>query len=125
MHHSHASRLTIRHPDEAKATADSSRLIPPYNADAQSAKDVYALHDIIPEAEFNALPISAFKSAKSDRDRIALLPFNRSDWLKLQLKLIYSAPKANKTDLYVYTSRYPLLRSSRNFPGKLSIIFRQ
>lgn len=64
------------------------------------------MHDIIPEAEFNALPISAFKSAKSDRDRIALLPFNRSDWLKLQLKLIYSAPKANKTDLHVYTARY-------------------
>ncbi|KAI8990415.1 RNA polymerase I associated factor A49-like protein [Trametes punicea] len=87
--------------EEAREAADSSRLIPPYNADAQSPKDVYALHDIIPEAEFNALPISVFKSAKSDHDRIKLLPFNRSDWLKLQIKLIYSAPKPNKGELKV------------------------
>ncbi|KAI0830235.1 RNA polymerase I associated factor A49-like protein [Trametes gibbosa] len=93
---------TLPTADEAKATADSSRLIPSYNADAQSPKEVYALHDIIPEAEFNALPISAFKSAKSDKDRISLLPYNRSDWLRLQIKLIYSAPKANRRDLYIF-----------------------
>ncbi|KAL1937406.1 hypothetical protein VTO73DRAFT_13742 [Trametes versicolor] len=112
---------TLPTADEAKATADSSRLIPPYNADALSAKDVYALHDIIPEAEFNALPISAFKSAKSDRDRIALLPFNRSDWLKLQLKLIYSAPKANKTDLkivYYISTMMAFNKSSRSVGDK-------
>ncbi|KAI0651188.1 RNA polymerase I associated factor A49-like protein [Trametes meyenii] len=107
--------------EEAKATADSSRLIPPYNADALSPKDVYALHDIIPEAEFNALPISAFKTAKTDKDRIALLPFNRSDWLRLQLRLIYSAPKPNKTELkivYYIATMMAFYKNSRNVGDK-------
>ncbi|KAI0354308.1 RNA polymerase I associated factor A49-like protein [Trametes cingulata] len=112
---------TLPTAEEAKATADSSRLVPPYNADAQNPGDVYALHDIIPEAEFNALPISAFKSAKSDKDRIALLPFSRSDWLKLQLKLIYSAPKPNKTDLklvYYVSTMMAFFKNSRNVGDK-------
>ncbi|KAI0369256.1 RNA polymerase I associated factor A49-like protein [Pilatotrama ljubarskyi] len=112
---------TLPTAEEAKATADSSRLIPPYNADAQTPGDVYALHDMIPEAEFNALPISAFKSAKSDRDRIALLPFNRSDWLKLQLKLVYSAPKLNKTELklvYYISTMMAFFKNSRNVGDK-------
>ncbi|CDO68785.1 hypothetical protein BN946_scf184989.g51 [Trametes cinnabarina] len=107
--------------DQAKAAADSSRLIPPYNADAQSPDEVYGLHDIIPEAEFNALPVSTFKAAKSYHDRIALLPFNRSDWLKLQLKLIYSAPKANKTDLklvYYISTMMAFHKNSRNVGDK-------
>ncbi|KAI9058825.1 RNA polymerase I associated factor A49-like protein [Trametes sanguinea] len=107
--------------DEAKAAADSNRLIPPYNADAQSPDEVYSLHDIIPEAEFNALPVSAFKSAKSLHDRIALLPFNRSDWLKLQLKLIYSAPKANKTELklvYYISTMMAFYKNSRSVGDK-------
>ena len=99
--------------EEAKATADSSRLIPPYNADAERPQDVYALHDIIPEAEFNALPINAFKSASTHQERYALLPYNRSDWVKLQLRLIYSAPKPNKSDLYVCISCWFLMYSER------------
>ena len=78
--------------EEAKETADSTRLIPPYNVDAQRPQDVYALHDIIPEVELNALPVNAFKSAKTPQERYALLPHSRSDWVKLQLRLIYSAP---------------------------------
>lgn len=85
--------------EEAKEAADSNRLVPPYDADAKRPQDVYALHDIIPEAEYNALPINAFKAAKTPQDRYALLPFSRSDWVKLQLRLIYSAPKPNKSDL--------------------------
>ena len=88
--------------EEAKATADSNRLIPTYNEDAQRPQDVYALHDVIPETEFNAIPVNAFKSAKTPQERYSLLPWSRSDWVKLQLRLIYSAPKPDKRDLYVY-----------------------
>ncbi|KAI0742841.1 RNA polymerase I associated factor, A49-like protein [Daedaleopsis nitida] len=112
---------TLPTAEEAKATADSSRLIPPYNADAERPQDVYALNDIIPEAELNALPINAFKSAKTHEDRYGLLPFNRSDWVKLQLRLIYSAPKPNKTDLrvlYYISTMMGLLKNSRNVDDK-------
>ena len=98
--------MSLRLPEEAKAAADSNRLIPPYNADAQRPQDVYALHDIIPEAEFNALPIGAIKSAKTHPERYKLLPFDRSDWVKLQLRLIFSESKPDKTELCVSYLRF-------------------
>ncbi|CCM05914.1 uncharacterized protein FIBRA_08152 [Fibroporia radiculosa] len=85
--------------EEAKASADSSRLIPPYNANASRPDDVYALQDIIPDAEMNALSLSALKSAKTDQERIALLPFSRSNWIKQHVHLLFSAPKLRKIDM--------------------------
>jgi len=87
--------------EEAKASADSSRLIPPHNADAQRPDDVYSLSDIIPDAEFNALSISAYKSAQSNQDRIALLPYARSDWINQHMNLLFSGPKLRKTDMKI------------------------
>ena len=89
--------------EEAKDIADSSRLVPPYNPDAERPDDVYALHDIIPEVEFNAVPVNMFKSAKTQEDRLAVLPLKGSKWLKLQLSLAYAAPKPNKSTLCVFT----------------------
>ncbi|OSX57880.1 hypothetical protein POSPLADRAFT_1155569 [Postia placenta MAD-698-R-SB12] len=87
--------------EQAKASADSSRLIPPYNADAQRPDDVYILSDIIPDAEFNVLSIAAFKSAESNQQRAALLPFSRSNWVNQHMALLFSAPKLRKTDMKV------------------------
>ncbi|RPD77153.1 RNA polymerase I associated factor, A49-like protein [Lentinus tigrinus ALCF2SS1-7] len=112
---------TLPTTEEAKATADSSRLIPPYNADAHRPQDVYALHDIIPEAEFNALSIGAIKSAKSLPDRFKLLPFDRSDWVKLQLRLIFSEGKPDKTELktvYYISTMMAFLKNARNVGDK-------
>ncbi|OBZ74745.1 DNA-directed RNA polymerase I subunit RPA49 [Grifola frondosa] len=86
---------------QAKTSADSSRLVPPYNADAERPDDVYALHDIIPEAEFNAISIAAFKSADSNHERIALLPYKRSNWVNQHLHLLFSASKLKKTHVCV------------------------
>ncbi len=84
---------------EAKATADSNRLIPTYDENAQRPEDVYKLHDIIPEVEFNALSITPLKAAATMHERKALLPHSRSNWINQHLSLIFSAPKPNKTHL--------------------------
>ncbi|RDX40440.1 RNA polymerase I associated factor, A49-like protein [Polyporus arcularius HHB13444] len=112
---------TLPTTEEAKATADSSRLIPPYNADAQRPQDVYALHDIIPEAEYNALSIGAIKAAKTQPERLKLLPFDRSDWVKLQLRLIFAAPKPDKTELktvFYISAMMAFLKNARNVGDK-------
>ncbi|KAJ3528889.1 hypothetical protein NM688_g7932 [Phlebia brevispora] len=83
--------------EEAKAVADSSRLIPPYDEGATRADDVYKLHSIVPEAEFNALSISRLKSASNSRERISALPYSRSNWINQHINLLFSAPKPNKT----------------------------
>ncbi|KDQ55898.1 hypothetical protein JAAARDRAFT_180037 [Jaapia argillacea MUCL 33604] len=85
--------------EEAKSKADSTRLIPPYDAEASLPTDVYALHDIIPEPEWNGLSVSAL--THSERDRTALLPFSRSKWVNQHLALLFSAPKVNKSDLKI------------------------
>ncbi|EJF57477.1 RNA polymerase I associated factor, A49-like protein [Dichomitus squalens LYAD-421 SS1] len=111
-----ANTDTLPTAEEAKATADSNRLIPPYNEDAQRPHDVYALHDIIPEAEFNAIPVNAFKNANDMQDCYALLPWSRSDWIKLQLRFIYSAPKPDKRELktvYYVSAMIAFYKNSR------------
>ncbi|KAI0339086.1 RNA polymerase I associated factor, A49-like protein [Trametopsis cervina] len=87
--------------EEAKATADSSRLIPPYDEHATQPNDVYKLHDIIPEAEFNALSTTPLKSAGSQKDRVAMLPYGRSLWVNQHLNLLYNTPKPNNRTLKI------------------------
>ncbi|EKM52686.1 uncharacterized protein PHACADRAFT_261280 [Phanerochaete carnosa HHB-10118-sp] len=87
--------------EEAKAAADSSRLIPPYNADAQRPDDVYKLHDIIPEAEFNAVQINNLKGMSSNNERVTALPYTRSNWVNQHMSLLFSTPKPNKIELKI------------------------
>ncbi|EMD35139.1 hypothetical protein CERSUDRAFT_116615 [Gelatoporia subvermispora B] len=87
--------------EEAKASADSSRLIPAYNADATRPNDVYPLHNIIPEAELNAIQIGAFRSAGSHEKRKALLPYSRSNWINDHLFLLFEAPRLSKSNLKI------------------------
>jgi DNA-directed RNA polymerase I subunit RPA49 len=87
--------------EEAKETADSNRLIPPYDPDAEVPGDVYPLHDIIPEAEWKALSVSAFTAAPSNNDRIALLPYSRSNWINQHLNILFAASVLNKKNLKI------------------------
>lgn len=92
---------TLPSQEQAKATTDSNRLIPPYDADASRVDDVYKLHDIIPEAEFNAISIGALTSSNALAEKISTLPYGRSKWVNQHLNLICSAPKTSKRNLYV------------------------
>lgn len=63
---------------------------------ATTPQDAYHLHDIIPEAEFNTLPVShAFGSGVFD-ECIESFPQNRSEYVRQHLKAIISAPKPDK-----------------------------
>ena len=85
--------------EEANATADDSRLIPPYNVNAAEPGDVYALHDIIPETEWRAIPVSALTGADSDENRIAALPHCRSSWVNQHLAQAFASDTVNKRTL--------------------------
>ena len=93
--------------EEAKTTSDESRLIPPYHMDAETPAGVYRLHDIIPESEFNAIPIASLLSAGSNEERRSLLPFNQSEWIKNHL----SGPKPSKQQLLVLSLDVSALRT--------------
>lgn len=92
---------TLPSQEQAKATTDNNRLIPPYDPDASRPDDVYKLHDIIPEAEFNAISIGALLSSKTPSEKVTTLPYGRSKWVNQHLNLICSAPKTSKRSLYV------------------------
>jgi DNA-directed RNA polymerase I subunit RPA49 len=85
--------------EEAKETADINRLIPPYNPYAEVPDDAYPLHNIIPEAEWKALSTSAFTAANSNRERVALLPYSRSNWINQHLSLLFASSSLNKRSL--------------------------
>jgi DNA-directed RNA polymerase I subunit RPA49 len=101
-------RLTLsdtlfRRLEEAKDAADQNRLIPPFNATTMDPSDVYPLHDIVSEAEWKALSVTAFDDANDDKERIALLPFRYSKWLTNHLSNIsQEAGKSKKKRMFEY-----------------------
>ena len=87
--------------EQAKATADNSRLIPPFNPGAERPDDVYPITNIITDAEWSSISISAILKAENDRDRTALLPYNRSTWIKQKVREAFAGRKPSKTNLYL------------------------
>lgn len=96
--------LTVTLPvEEAKTINDNNRLIPPFSTTATDPSEVYPLHDIIPEAEWKALSVSAFDEATSEGERKALLPYRHSSWISGHLRdLVTESGKAKKKNLYVH-----------------------
>ncbi|KAG1838570.1 Rpa49 subunit specific to nuclear RNA polymerase I [Suillus subalutaceus] len=90
---------TLPSKEEAKANADSTRLVPQYDIDALNPNDIYPLHNMIPKPEWKALSISNYMSADGDAKRVALLPFKRSHWVNDHLALAFASPSPDKTTI--------------------------
>lgn len=91
--------------EEAQEQADASRLIPAYDANASTPDEVYPLHNIIPESEWNALDgiVSSIKAADEHVARLKCLPYTRSSWVGMHLKHAYHGDAKPKSSmLYVY-----------------------
>ncbi|KAH7882046.1 Rpa49 subunit specific to nuclear RNA polymerase I [Phlebopus sp. FC_14] len=87
--------------EEAQATADNTRLVPKYNPDAITASEIYPLHNIISQAEWKALSPTPFLHASTSKERIALLPYQRSSWINQHLNLVCASPSPSKTDIKI------------------------
>ena len=79
--------------------ADKNRLIPPFSESATDPEDIYALYDIIPEAEWKALSVSQFDAAQSQKERIAMLPYRKSTWVNDHLSTVAEATGKKKTKI--------------------------
>lgn len=90
---------TLPSKEEAKANADSTRLVPRYDIDALNPSDIYPVHHIIPKPEWKALSISPYTSASAGAERVALLPFKRSNWINDHLALAFASSSPNKTTI--------------------------
>ncbi|KAI6142490.1 RNA polymerase I associated factor, A49-like protein [Pisolithus tinctorius] len=86
--------------EEAQATADSTRLVPPYNAEANVPSEVYPLHNIIPETEWKTLSEAPFLVVGQNQ-RIPLLPFQRSKWINQHLHSICDSSSPSKTNIKI------------------------
>lgn len=88
--------IETRSTEEAQATADSARLVPTYNPDAETPSEIYPLHNVIPEVEWKTLSASAIIQAGSSKERKALLTYQRSSWVNQHLNLVCSSPSPSK-----------------------------
>jgi DNA-directed RNA polymerase I subunit RPA49 len=96
------SQLTFTAAEESKETTDKNRLIPLFDTTATEPGDIYPLHDIIPEAEWKALSVSALDAVQTDRERIAMFPFRKSTWVNDHLKALDGASgKSKKKNLKI------------------------
>ena len=103
--------------EESQGTIDKNRLIPPFDTTATEPADIYPLHDIIPEAEWKALSVSAFDTAQTDKERIAILAFRKSTWLNDHLKALVGvsgkSKKKNMCGIYLFSVSVAFLRWCR------------
>lgn len=110
--------------EEAQATADSTRLVPPYNAEATIPSDVYSLHSIIPEAEWKTLSATPFLVVGQNQ-RTPLLPFKRSKWINQHLHSICESTSPSKTNIKIllYISYMMVFRklATQSNLGKISL----
>lgn len=85
--------------EEAQATADSARLVPQYNQDAETPSEIYPLHNVIPEMEWKTLSPSPIIQAGSSQERKALLTYQRSKWIIHHLNLVCASQSPSKTHM--------------------------
>ncbi|KZV71749.1 RNA polymerase I associated factor A49-like protein [Peniophora sp. CONT] len=95
--------------EEAQEQADASRLIPAYNINASTPEEVYPLHNIVPESEWNALDsiVSSIKAASDHVARLKCLPYTRSSWVGTHIKQAFhsdSKPKTSTLKMLVYVA---------------------
>jgi hypothetical protein len=57
-------------------TKEESSIIPTYDAVTTDPSKVYRLEDIVTPAEYDAIDIQAFLKAKTEKDRLTLLPYS-------------------------------------------------
>ncbi|KAF8515700.1 RNA polymerase I associated factor, A49-like protein [Hysterangium stoloniferum] len=101
--------------EAAKAAADESRPIPRYNVQAKSPDQIYALHDIVSEAELNSISVSRLIHASDENGRLACLPFQRSSWINQHIKFEFESsakPSKNNLKILFYISSMFLFRMS-------------
>ncbi|KAF9054188.1 Rpa49 subunit specific to nuclear RNA polymerase I [Panaeolus papilionaceus] len=100
--------------EETKEAADNNRLIPPFSTEATDPADVYPLHSIIPEAEWKALSITPFDAAADMKQKKAMLPYQRSNWVNEHLKTLDTSTSKNKKNLkmLLYISAMLTLRQA-------------
>ncbi|KDQ16924.1 hypothetical protein BOTBODRAFT_30311 [Botryobasidium botryosum FD-172 SS1] len=89
-----ANTVSLPTQEQAKATVDSHRPIPPVNIAAQTPSEVYNINDIALENELDAAPVSSLISRERN-----VLPYWRSKWLNAHLEKILAAKKPSKKKL--------------------------
>ncbi|CEQ42677.1 SPOSA6832_04521 [Sporobolomyces salmonicolor] len=86
-----ASSASLPNPEAVEIAANLSRPIPPPNLAAQTPSEAYSLADLVSPAELNALDLSPFLSAPGFKERNALLPYRRSNFIATKLRQILPA----------------------------------
>lgn len=76
------ARLTIDH------DANMSRPIPPYDLTATSPGDIYDMDSVVTAAELDSFDIETLITVKTLKERQALLPYRRSDFIASRLRRI-------------------------------------
>ncbi|KIM53244.1 hypothetical protein SCLCIDRAFT_1222967 [Scleroderma citrinum Foug A] len=109
----HKSTRALPSIEEAQATSDSTRLVPPHNTDAHLPGNIYPVHNMIPETEWKFLSSATFLEAGSGHERMSLLPFRRSKWINQHLNFICESPSPSKTNIKIlqYISCMMLFRN--------------
>ncbi|GAA5903096.1 DNA-directed RNA polymerase I subunit RPA49 [Sporobolomyces salmoneus] len=77
--------------ESIELTANEARPIPPFNLEAETPAQVYALEHLLSPAELNSIDLSPFLSAPTNKERLAMLPGKKPDFIWTKFKQILPA----------------------------------
>ncbi|GBB86919.1 hypothetical protein RclHR1_13370005 [Rhizophagus clarus] len=92
--------------EEQEIMKEESNIIPIYDATTTDPSKVYKLEDIITPAEYDAIDIQALLKAKTEKDRLTLLPYSNSNYVKSRLIPSLTVRKVNhrRIKMLIYIS---------------------
>ncbi|CAB4444748.1 unnamed protein product [Rhizophagus irregularis] len=74
---------------------EESGIIPTYDAITTDPSKIYKLEDIVTPAEYDAIDIQDLLKAKTEKDRLTLLPYSNSNYVKSRLIPSLTVRKVN------------------------------
>lgn len=74
--------------EKMKQESDAARPVPLYDVDATDPKRIYSQDDVVPPHEVKAVPLFGLLEAKTQEDRVKLLPFKRSRFVNDRLNAV-------------------------------------
>lgn len=107
--------------EELKQTVLDDRPTPDCDIDATNVADIYPIASIIPKRELQFIRVDAILNASTLEEKLALLPYKESNFIKQQLPKITSDSQKTKLQLIYYASLLLGFYAKRRISNKTAL----
>ncbi len=117
-----ASTENLPSSEEVKENISSDRPIPFYDLETTEVENIYSINSIIPKAEFNFIRVDSILNEPLLEDKLKLLPFSSSRYIKNKLSGIKDKSQTQKLKMIYYASLLLGIRANYRITNKHAML---